>query len=401
MVAGTVSLHPILACARSLQNDLAAVADMPADYLRTRDKADLLTDLAKVKAQLAELELRVLAAAADVAEEHGSRDAGCWLAHTTRITSSAGRAQLRLAESLEAHPLTAAAMREGAVNEAQARVIIRSVDKLSDAVDQSVRAQAEAHLIELAAIYDPKDLQVLGTKILEVVASDIAEAELGKQLEREEQAARDEVAIRIRKRGNGITRWICDLPDSVSERALTYLEAQDSPRVTQTRSRNRGEAFCRLLELLDPKRLPDHGGDATTVMVTIPLETLTHELGSAMLGDTAISASEARRLACTAKIIPVVLGGKSEPLDLGRSRRLFEPPQRKAMRIRDKRCRAEGCAIPAAWCEAHHLKPWSEGGRTDLADGVLLCSHHHHRAHDTRYDMTKLATGDYRFHRRT
>ncbi|WP_460847638.1 HNH endonuclease signature motif containing protein [Nocardioides ultimimeridianus] len=374
---------------------------MPADYLRTRDKADLLTELARVKAQLAELELRVLAVAADVAEEHGSRDAGCWLAHTTRITASAGRAQLRLAEALEAHPLTAAAMREGSVNEAQAHVIIRAVDKLSDAVDETVRAQAEAHLIELAAIYDPKDLQVLGTKILEVVAPDIAEAELGKALEREEQAARDEVAIRILKRGNGITRWICDLPDAVSERVLTYLEAEDSPRVTQTRSRNRGEAFCRLLELLDPKRLPDHGGDATTIMVTISLDQLAEDLGSAMLGEIPISAGEARRLACKAKIIPVVLGGKSEPLDLGRARRLFQPPQRKAMRLRDKRCRAEGCSIPAAWCEAHHLKPWSEGGRTDLADGVLLCSHHHHRAHDTRYDMTKLATGDYRFHRRT
>ncbi|WP_460847814.1 HNH endonuclease signature motif containing protein [Nocardioides ultimimeridianus] len=368
----------------------------------------MLTDLAKVKAQLAELELRVLAAASDVAEEHGSRDAGCWLAHATRITSAAtritsaaGRAQLRLAESLEAHPLTATAMRDGRVNEAQARVIIRAVDKLSDAVDESVRAQAEAHLIELAAIYDPKDLQVLGTKILEVIAPEIAEAELGKALEREERAARDEVAIRIRKRGNGITRWICDLPDSVSERALTYLEAQDSPRVTQTRARNRGEALCRLLELLDPKRLPDHGGDATTIMVTIPFEGLLSELGSAMLGEIPISAGEARRLACTAKIIPVVLGGTSEPLDLGRARRLFQPPQRKAMRLRDKRCRAEGCSIPAAWCEAHHLKPWSEGGMTDLADGVLLCSHHHHRAHDTRYTMAKLATGDYRFHRRT
>ncbi|HWU22679.1 MAG TPA: DUF222 domain-containing protein, partial [Nocardioides sp.] len=128
---------------------------------------------------------------------------------------------------------------------------------------------------------------------------------------------------------------------------------------------------------------------------------LTEELGSAMLGSTVISASEARRLACTAKIVPAVLGGKSEILDLGRARRLYSPPQRKAMRLRDKRCRAEGCSIPAAWCEAHHLKPWSQGGRTDLADGVLLCSHHHHRAHDTRYTTTKLATGDYRFHRRT
>ena len=43
------------------------------------------------------------------------------------------------------------------------------------------------------------------------------------------------------------------------------------------------------------------------------------------------------------------------------------------MAIRDKECTADGCSIPAAWCEAHHhRKPWSKGGRTDLADGKLL-----------------------------
>ena len=34
-----------------------------------------------------------------------------------------------------------------------------------------------------------------------------------------------------------------------------------------------------------------------------------------------------------------VLGGSSEVLDLGRARRLFSPAQRKAMAVRDRRCR--------------------------------------------------------------
>ena len=58
--------------------------------------------------------------------------------------------------------------------------------------------------------------------------------------------------------------------------------------------------------------------------------------------------------------------------------------------------------LPAAWCEAHHAtNPWARGGSSDLADGVLLCSWHHHRAHDPRYDARRLPQGDYRFHRRT
>src|SRR3546814_506775 len=110
------------------------------------------------------------------------------------------------------------------------------------------------------------------------------------------------------------------------------------------------------------------------------------------LGDN-LSAAEARRLACTAKIIPAVLGNHSEILDLGRSDRLFRPAQRKAMRLRDKCCKAEGCDHPATWCEAHHLKRWADGGRTDLTDGVLLCPYHHHLIHDPRYEHEILADG--------
>ena len=114
-----------------------------------------------------------------------------------------------------------------------------------------------------------------------------------------------------------------------------------------------------------------------------------------------ITAGEARRLACQAKILPAVLGGKSEVLDLGRARRLHSSAQRKAIRLRHSQCQADGCTVPAAWCETHHGDPWSKGGKTDLTNAALLCSHHHHRAHDTRYLTQLLPNGDYRFTRRT
>jgi hypothetical protein len=157
------------------------------------------------------------------------------------------------------------------------------------------------------------------------------------------------------------------------------------------------------LAAADPDRMPLHGGDATTVLVTVGLEALRSELaGLGLVGEEPVSAAQARRLACTAQIISAVLGGGSEVLDLGRSSPLFRPAQRRAMAVRDKRCRTEGCTIPAAWCEAHHAgQAWAAGGRTDLADGILLCSWHHHRAHDPRYDTRRLPNGDHRFHRRT
>ena len=149
--------------------------------------------------------------------------------------------------------------------------------------------------------------------------------------------------------------------------------------------RRLGQAFCQFLEAIDPTRLPVHGGDATTVIVTIPLASLKAQLGAADLlgaglvpgddltGDR-ITAAQARRLACTAKILPAVLGGDSLPIDLGRAKRLFTPAQRKALLIRDQTCRAEGCDTPGTWCDAHHTDPWHTGGPTDLANAVLLCS---------------------------
>src|SRR5581483_5556194 len=124
-----------------------------------------------------------------------------------------------------------------------------------------------------------------------------------------------------------------------AQRLRTYLEAHTQPRKAEgERARPdqlAGRAFCDLLEHVDRDSLPRHGGDATTVMVTIGLADLRSELGAAAIGgldaEERISASEARRLACTAEIVPVVLGGRSHVLDLGRGQRLFSPGQRKAL----------------------------------------------------------------------
>ncbi len=114
-----------------------------------------------------------------------------------------------------------------------------------------------------------------------------------------------------------------------------------------------------------------------------------------------ISAAEARRLACTAGIIPMVLGGKSQVLDVGRKRRFHTEGMRLAMAVRDGGCTAEHCEAPPGLCVAHHDTPWSEGGTTSVETGRLLCPHHHRRIHDPRYQTQRLPGGKVSFHRRT
>jgi hypothetical protein len=113
-------------------------------------------------------------------------------------------------------------------------------------------------------------------------------------------------------------------------------------------------------------------------VVTVSLEALRDGRGSATLDDgTPISATAARRLACDAHLVPAVLGGRAEVLDVGRARRLFTGHLRRALVLRDRGCAFPGCDRPASWCEAHHIRPWAAGGETSLGNGVLLCGHHH------------------------
>ena len=92
-----------------------------------------------------------------------------------------------------------------------------------------------------------------------------------------------------------------------------------------------------------------------------------------------------RRLACDADIIPIVMGGESEILDVGRARRLVPASMRRALIARDGGCLFPGCTIPSTWTEGHHVVPWSHGGATSIDNTALLCSAHHHAVHSGRW----------------
>lgn len=125
------------------------------------------------------------------------------------------------------------------------------------------------------------------------------------------------------------------------------------------------------------------GGLHATINVTIDYLSLLGRLDKS--GITAhgmpISAANVRRMACNADIIPAVLGTKGELLDLGRTSRGFSKAQRKALAIRDRGCTVPGCHRSAATSEAHHVKPWSEGGETSVDNGLLICEYHHLQVH--------------------
>ena len=425
IVSHPIVSHPIVAMASDIRPLLKGVAGVNPTFMSTDEKATALCELVRAEGQLAELRLRVLADAGDLAESTAAKDAAGWVAHQTRTRFAEARADLALATALDRErPVLAAGMRDGNVTVAQAQVIRRALDALPARVDAATVALAEAKLVAYAEEFGPKELGRLGRRILDIVAPEIAEQAEADRLADLETHAADKTRLTLRRQGDGTTR-ISGLRPRRDRRPGSRPTSKPSPTPAPT-AMHRPTARIRDPAALPeaaragvlpvprsprPTRLPIHGGDATTVIVTIPLASLHAELGAADLlgaglvpgddltGDR-ITAAQARRLACTAKILPAVLDGTSLPLDLGRAKRLFTPAQRKALLIRDRTCRAEGCDTPGTWCDAHHENPWHTGGPTDLANAILLCSHHHHRVHDTGYRTDRLPNGDLRFHRR-
>ena len=119
------------------------------------------------------------------------------------------------------------------------------------------------------------------------------------------------------------------------------------------------------------------------VTVRVTLHDLDRRAGAGRFeGQTSpVGIPAVERQVCEARIVPVLFEG-TRAVDVGVKQRLFTHRQRVALAERDGGCRFDGCERPPSWCEAHHIRPWGEGGRTDIANGILLCRHHHLLVHD-------------------
>ncbi len=108
-------------------------------------------------------------------------------------------------------------------------------------------------------------------------------------------------------------------------------------------------------------------------------------------GQTAlVSASTAERHVCSVGTVPIHFDSAGQVLNVGREHRLYTPRQRIGLAARDGGCLWPGCDRPPSWCEAHHIDEWhAHDGRTDLADGVLLCRFHHLMVHDQGWRITR------------
>ncbi len=404
--------HPVTMGVAEMHSLLDRMHARVATPLASAEYANLVTELDRAARRVEALKLKVLAAAdrAGAARQAGFTGTDAWTARHTNTSRSRAARAVALATELEAgHDTTVEALDDGLVSPAHAAVILQAASELPAGVTPEQRQAVETALVAKAQRFTPEQLRRLARRAVEEVESDqaVVDAHENELLRTEEEAAREKCSLTFHDNEDGTATGHFTVPTMAAAILRKVIESMTAPRRMRPTTghegdrsfdwrHRRGLAFAELLEHLPTEHL--HPRTAATIVVTLDHSVLTGALKTAGLdtGET-ITAGEARRLVCSAGLIPAVLGTRSVALDLGRESRLFSEAQRLALGLRHQTCAAEACERPFAWCELHHRQPWARGGKTDLDDAIPLCHFHHQRIHDHDFDHHTLADGSIRF----
>jgi Domain of unknown function (DUF222)/HNH endonuclease len=253
----------------------------------------------------------------------------------------------------------------------------------------SVWAGAEAQLAAMSGDYTPSELLDWGTRLIATLDQD------GPEPNDDEPDPVNELHLsRHRGRPGGTLRGHYD-DAAMFDAIATAVDAQSRPADADERrtpAQRQAEALADVCGyVIDHGDLPHCGGARPHLNVHVRLEDLENRARAACLDfGGSLSSESLRMLCCDAAVIPIVLDGKGQPLDVGRLTRVIPDGLRRAVVARDRGCAR--CGRPPSWCEAHHLVPWEQGGPTAIGNLVLLCRACHRLVHHAGWDVV-LADG--------
>lgn len=424
---------------------LGAVSTSVAEFRSADDAA--LVDLSRLAAhekQLAERHLALIAGEiaarstrelghAGLAQRSGFRNAEELLRTTTGATGREATTAVRVGRLMReaavdrgtdptsgaaveaAEPwlaCVAAAVAAGTLSVGAADVIRTGLGQPSVNVPVAMLAEAAAALCDLAAALDVDRLARRAREVRDDLDEDgIAERE---------RECFEKRSIRIFPMAGGMGRLVWDLdPESYATVLELNSRATSPKRGVRFVGGDNQETAERILN--DPRTIGQLASDtflgllqagadadssqllgtgAAAIRVLVAKTTLeAGGVGGPALGHGRIeatgaplSAATVQRLSCDGATTEVTLDTFGRPLDVGREQRTFTPKQRIALAVRDGACLFGDCAAEPSMTEAHHVISWSMGGRTDLANGILLCKFHHLLVHNNGWEIYRIGT---------
>ncbi len=398
---------PVIASVQHAVADLGAVRTGISDAsVSDRELVELVAELMALQRQVNGT-VSVAMAAAD-ARNAAMRTLGTPLEAVLTRTGQESAKQIRnqvfQAGILATRPNIHAAAAAGRITLGQANAIHEVVNGLPGTLDGAQREKAESLLLTAADRLRADVLRGMTDTILDQIAPDakVTPDQRQAKLEARDARARQRRSLRFGIPTDGSIDIHGSLPILEGTRLKNLLEGisardyraakdtADRTRLATTPDQRLADALMTVVDVAETgnpsapdastartgRGIPPAAAQITVLMQESDLRDRAHAAGILTDG-TPIPTRELRRLLCDAEILPVVLGGQSEILDLGRGRRLASPAQRHAISLRDGHCAFPGCQIPMHRCEIHHIDPWQAGGPTNLDNLVALCVRHH------------------------
>ena len=369
-------------------------------------------ELGQFMAQLDELATRVDAARVDVLREavdRGEAGAGhagahAWLLdHSPSLRAGGSARVVRLAEAAhdDRYAALLAAVRETRVPLVAAAVVVDEFERLGPRLADGAEGPVLEGLIDVASWGRPKDVRGIRDRLVAKYGA------LGEFQVEQDRACERRSLSQPFSDSTGLFEYTMVVDAEAKAILEAAVQGLSAPRPAEGEPDRRPSGQRRMDALLEVVRrgVASADGVPTTpkaeLFVTVSLGDLVARSNAATVfgsgeAGTLLGPETARRIACDAGVVPVVLGKDGQILDVGRRFRLFTSAQLRALWLRDGGCTFPDCTVPASWCEGHHLRHWADGGSTDLGNAALLCGRHHTIVHRKGY-LGELVDGHVRW----
>ena len=389
---------PVAIAARIRQLE-EQIAGMPADAIDA-----LSAEIGTVNSWLVGVLAKVTARARRLQQQGQKSDPKKAAANAGLGDRDAARAAKR-GDAMQKMPDALGALEDGSLGVGHADVLTRQADRLSGSKKKTFEEQSEQLVAQaIAEGLSVHDFEKRCRKLVDRLLGDDGISELEKQRRNSRAKKHTDPDTGMK----GIHGEWDPLRGEAVHRALdAEIAARIAAGAKNLTPRQQAQLAAEALHaLICGKRISKT--DSAGVMVLIDYDTLAgrteaHPDGARRTaetqGGTPLPADTIRRIACDLGIIPIVLGGDSQPLDVGRERRLATRAQRMALRAQYPTCAMdETCNVPFDDCQIHHVDPFSQGGRTDLHRMCPGCDTHHHLIHEGGWTLTRNPSGTWQLH---
>ena len=318
--------------------------------------------------------------------QDGATDMIAWLKSNGRLSGGAALERVSVARQLEKLPETADAFLRGDLGYGHVAIMTRTAER----VGTSTFKKEEASLLQAAQTMDPGKFAVEAKKFEIRVDEAAALAESNRAYSRRYLHLSDV------KDGLVHLDGLLDAEGgAVVKTALDALMPPPKHDDDRTAGQRRADALVDLARhSMSGSKLGSTGGMRPHLVITASVEALAGVKGAEpadLEGVGPIANETLQRHACDATV-SWLLAKTEINQETSHEHRQIPPSVRRALVARDKDCVFNGCHRPASWCDGHHVRWWTRGGKTELENLALLCGRHHRMVHEEGWSIEHVGS---------